>query len=68
MSTQRRYLPILLIKSRLKTTNALGAISTATEATRVLQLTAKDFVLAFNLVDSKQERSLTGADIETKIY
>ena len=49
-------------KVETETTNALGAITTATEkATGTLQLTAKDFVLAFtNLVDTKTEEA-TGA-------
>ena len=45
-------------KVETETTNALGAITTATEeATGTLQLTARDFVLAFtNLVNTKTER------------
>ena len=54
-------------KVETETTNALGAITTATEkATGTLQLTAKDFVLAFtNLVDTKTEEA-TGAISEAK--
>ena len=54
-------------KVNTETTNALGAISTATEeATGTLQLTAKDFILAFtNLVDTKTEEA-TGAISEAK--
>lgn len=54
-------------KVNTETTNALGAISTATEeAIGTLQLTAKDFVLAFtNLVDTKTEEA-TGAISEAK--
>ncbi len=50
-----------------ETGDALGAITTATEeATGTLQLTAKDFVLAFtNLVDTKTEEA-TGAISEAK--
>ena len=53
-------------KVNTETTNALGAISTATEeATGTLQLTAKNFVLAFtNLVDTKTEEA-TGEILET---
>lgn len=54
-------------KVETETTNALGAITTATEeATGTLQLTARDFVLAFtNLVDTKTEEA-TGAISEAK--
>ena len=54
-------------KVNTATTNALGAISTATEeATGTLQLTAKDFILAFtNLLDTKTEEA-TGAISEAK--
>ncbi len=54
-------------KVETETTNALGAITTATEeATGTLQLTARDFVLAFtNLVDTKTEEA-TGAITDKK--
>ena len=54
-------------KVNTETTNALGAITSATEeATGTLQLTAKDFVLAFtNLVDTKTEEA-TDAISEAK--